>query len=333
MGANKAKYMAIAGLVVLFFFILLADPACYSQTTAKKRLLIINSYHKGYTWSDIIADTIVDYFDQHAPGEAEIKKSYMDTKLNTSEEFKKNAGIKIKQLIETWKPDVIIGCDDNVSKYVIAPYFLDGDIPFVFCGLNDDPATYGFPGKNVTGIREVALIKSLYSHLERYARGRRVGYLTADKPTQRLMAEIDEKQLGRPLDKIYFVKDFEDWKKYFLMIQDEVDILLMIDVSIVPEWDKKEAIEFIQNNIKIPNGATSELSQEYVLLCISKWAKEHGTWAAEAALKILDGKKPTDIPIVVNKQGHLSVNLILADRLHIVFSPAILRAAETIIRR
>ncbi|MDP2923322.1 MAG: ABC transporter substrate binding protein [Candidatus Omnitrophota bacterium] len=325
------KVITVIGCAVYFFFSSLTCSNVDAGPWGKKRLLLINSYHKGYTWSDIITDTIVDYFNAQAPGEVEIKIAYIDTKRNNSEEFKQRAGLDMKRLIEKWKPDVIIGSDDNVSKYVIAPYFLNSNIPFVFCGLNDDPANYGFPGTNVTGMREIDLVEPLCNHLKKYARGKRIGYLTADKDVQRVMAQVNEKQIGQKFDKIYFINSFEEWKNYYLKIQDEVDILLMQDTCVVADWDDKKAIRFIQENIKIPSGVTTDIMQDHVLICISKSPKEHGLWAAEAALKILHGTKPCDIPIESNKKGSLILNLILADKLNIVFSPALLRSAETII--
>lgn len=328
----EKQHIKISWLLCVLLCSLLSA-TCAAKTLPKKRLLLLISYHQGYTWSDNIKNTIIEHVNSQAPNEVEIKIIYMDTKRNESEVFKRQAGFKVKELIDVWKPDVIIGCDDNAAKYVAVPYVLNSNIPFVFCGLNEDPANYGFPGKNVTGIREVSLISPLYNHLLNYSQGNRIGYLTPDKDTQRVMAMDAEKQIGKKFDAIYFVKDTKEWKEYFLRLQDEVDILLMIDCSILPDWDKKEAFAFIYENIKIPSGATSELSQEEVLLCISKSAKEHGIWAAEAALKILKGAKPKDIPITINKKGLVSLNFVLADKLRIIFNPSLLRAAETIVEK
>ncbi|MDD4955159.1 MAG: ABC transporter substrate binding protein [Candidatus Omnitrophica bacterium] len=327
---NMKKISVIAAFLI-YFFCLLFTSICADSLSVNKRLLIINSYHKGYEWSDVITNVIIAYFNKHAP-EVNIKVAYMDTKRNNSEKFAQIAGLKIKKLIESWKPDAVVASDDGASKYVISPYFLNSGIPFVFCGLNDDPATYGFPGKNVTGICESDLVESVYNHLIKYARGKKIGYLTADKDTQHVMAEINEKQMGRKFDKIYFVKNFEDWKKYFLIIQNEVDMLFMQDTCVVNDWDREKAKEFVQKHTKIPTGATADVMREYVLVCIYKSSREHGLWAAEAALKIIKGTSPADIPVAVNKEGHLVLNLKLADKLNIVFSPTMLRAAEEIIK-
>ena len=318
-------------IILIFFFIAIFPTSANNKSDPKKRLLIIISYHRGYTWSDNIGDSIIDYINSQTKEKIEIKRVYMDSKRNNSEDFKQKAGLKMRSVIESWKPDIIIGVDDNASKYVITPYFLNSNIPFVFCGLNSDPKIYGFPGKNVTGIREITLISSIYNHLKNHAKGQRIGYLTADKHTQRVMAQVNEEQLGKKFEKIYFAKNFAKWKEYFRTIQDEADMLVMVDVCILPGWNKEEAIQFIIENIKIPNAASSILSRPYNVLCISKSANEHGAWAGEAALRILNDTKPTNIPIEINKEGSLAFNLILAEKLNIIFSLSDLRTAETII--
>ncbi len=46
----------------------------------------------------------------------------MDTKRNTSEEFKQEAALKAKALIESSNPDVVIVSDDNAVKCLVQPY-------------------------------------------------------------------------------------------------------------------------------------------------------------------------------------------------------------------
>jgi hypothetical protein len=69
----------------------------------------------------------------------------MDTKRNKKEEEKRRAALKAKELIESWKPGVVITADDNAAKYLLQPYFRDHKIPFVFCGVNWNVDEYGFP--------------------------------------------------------------------------------------------------------------------------------------------------------------------------------------------
>jgi ABC-type uncharacterized transport system substrate-binding protein len=51
----------------------------------------------------------------------------------------------------------------------------------------------------------------------------------------------------------------------------------------------------------------------YAVLTYAKSAEEQGSWSADAALQILDGVSPKDIPIAQNKEGTLIVNARVAN--------------------
>ena len=60
----------------------------HADDIAGKKVLFIDSYHTGYKWSDGITKGIQDVVGDSG---VELKIHRMDTKRNTSEEFKKNA--------------------------------------------------------------------------------------------------------------------------------------------------------------------------------------------------------------------------------------------------
>ena len=62
------------------------------------------------------------------------------------------------------------------------------------------------------------------------------------------------------------------------------------------------------------------------------WVKT-GLQAAEAALQILSGKSPADIPVAQNNQTRLTVNLRVAKTLGITVPVTTLKAAHRIIGR
>lgn len=101
----------------------------------------------------------------------------MDTKRNKSDDFIKEVALKAKNIIETFKPDVVIAADDNASKYLIEPYYKNASLPFVFCGVNWDASVYGYPYRNVTGMVEVAGAKKLVDLLKDFVKGGKVGLL------------------------------------------------------------------------------------------------------------------------------------------------------------
>ncbi|MDY6987921.1 MAG: ABC transporter substrate binding protein [Thermodesulfobacteriota bacterium] len=298
----------------------------FASAYGGKKILYVNSYHEGYAWSDEITagiQSVLKGTDIH------LKILDMDTKRNTSEEFKNEAGSAAKRTIDAFNPDIVITSDDNAFKYVIMPYYRDAGLPVVFCGLNWDASIYGAPYKNTTGMIEVALIPQLLEQLRQYTRGDRVGYLAADVLTARKEGEYYRKLFKLAIQEVY-VKTFDEWKAAFVDIQKDIDMLIVGNNAGINDWDDKGAAVFAQKNTKIPTGVIYNWLMPYSLLGFTKVEKEQGEWAARAALRILDGTSPSDIPVVRNKEGNLILNLAIADRLGVVFSLSMVRNATII---
>ena len=306
--------------------LLVGGISCAESTYTGKRILYIDSYHQGWPWNDRIADGI-----RRVLGDTgvELRIFYMDTKRNTEEYLKTRAGRRARQLIDDWKPDVVIASDDNAAKYVIAPYFIGSNVPFVSCGINWDPSIYGIPTTNVTGIVEVNLVDKMLKQLARYSNGSRIGYLASDTYTERQDAEHYKSTLGIELAEEVFVKSYEDWKVQFRSLQNRVDILI-VGTPGLSDFDYIAAEQFILDNTKIPTGAMNEFISPYSLLGYLKVPEEFGIWAAQTALQIIDGTPPSAIPMAKNQRFELILNLKVADRLGIVFSTNMLKNARII---
>ncbi|MCX9013112.1 MAG: ABC transporter substrate binding protein, partial [Candidatus Methanoperedens sp.] len=229
-----------------------------------------------------------------------------------------------------FKPDVVIASDDPAFKYVIMPYYRDATLPFVFCGINWDVSIYGGPYKNTAGMIEVSLTPQLISYLKEYSKGDRIGFIAGNTTTDWKNTEYYKKLFNINLTKEYHVDTFEKWKESFLKLQKEVDILIIENKGGISNWDDREAEAFVLENIKIPAGATQVYMTPYSLIGFTKIAEEQGEWSAQTALHILNGTRPSDIPIVTNKKGMLYVNLKIADKLGAIIKPELLKNAEII---
>lgn len=318
---NKTAIIIITVLFALTTSLASADDA------RKKKILYVNSYHEGYVWSDDITQGVNSVLDGRE--DVELKITYMDTKRNMSEDFKKAAALRVKDLIESWKPDVVIASDDNASKYLIAPYYKGADLPFVFCGLNWDASVYGFPVSNVTGMIEVSLYQSVIDALRRFARGGRVGYLASDTVTGRKELENIVKLFNTDF-KVHFVKTFDELKQAFLDLQEEADMVVMREFGSVKGFDHNEMTEFVKTNISVPTGATHRDLVHYALITFSNIGEEQGEYAAKTALEILAGKSPKNIPVVANKKSKTYLNMILAKRLGVKFPMELIENAHLI---
>lgn len=298
-----------------------------SADASKKKVLYVDSYHAEYMWSSDITAGVKSVLVGRE--DVELKIFHMDTKRRQSERYKKEAALKAKQVIDSWKPDVVIASDDNASKYLIEPYFKGSDLPFVFCGLNWDASIYGFPTKNVTGMTEVALYQPTINALRKFAKGNRIGYLASDTVSERKELHNIEKKFNAKFN-VRFAKTFSELKQAFLNLQKETDMILIQECRSVKNFNHEEMVEFVKENTRVPTGAMQKYLTHYALLTFSKIGEEQGEYAARIALEILAGKSPQKIPVVANKKAKTYLNMKIAKKLGIKFPMELIQNAHLI---
>ena len=292
-----------------------------------KKVLFIDSYHEGYAWSDGITRGVQTIL--RGTG-VDLKVIRMDTKRNTSDDFKKAAALKAKAEIEAFKPDVVIAADDNASKFLIEPYFKNAELPFVFCGVNWDATVYGYPYSNTTGMVEVTPIPQIIDQLKPYARGSRLGFIAPDLLTAKKEAANYKSVFDYDVT-TYYAKDLEDWKKGFLELQNQVDMIIVASDGGLYDDKADELRAFVEANTRIPTGAAYDFMAPLTLIAYGKVAEEQGAWSAQSALKILDGTPPSGIPIVKNKEGTLIINAKIAKSLRVSIPYELIESADQVI--
>ncbi len=310
-------------LTICLLSLLLTTSAAF----ASKKVLYIDSYHQGYDWSDGITRGIKSVLKDK---DIDLRIFRMDTKRNPSEDYKKESARKAIDLIKSFRPDVVIASDDNASKYIIQPHYKDADLPFVFCGVNNEVSKYGFPFRNVTGMIEVSPVAKLIYSLKHFRRVTRVGYLASDTLTERMDgeaydSEIDIKYIQR------YAKDFDAWTTEYKALQNEVDILIIGNNAGITDWDDATAKRVIRDNTRIPTGCVLDWLIEYAFIGYTKSAEEHGEWAATSALEILDGTSAGSIPIVKSRKGNLILNTKMASVLGVQIPRSYTKIAKRII--
>jgi len=314
-------------LCLVSLFMLLSGTAAYSNQYDGQKILLLHSYHAGYEWTDGVTKGVKQTL---AETGAELKIFYMDTKNHPTENDIKTIALKAKVTIDNFKPAVVISSDDNAAKYVIMPFYKGGELPIVFCGVNWDASPYGLPAKNVTGMIEVDLITAILKQLKEHANGQRLGFMAFDGMAERKYEIYYKKLFNISFTQTAYVKTFADWKKSFLELQEQVDILIINNFRGIPDWENETAAQFVEENTRIPTGTTFPWVASLALLGISYMPEEHGIWSAETALRIIDGVKPSEIAITENKQGKLFINLRIGNKLKIFFKSALLEKAEII---
>lgn len=318
--------MRLTATVALLAGLAFTAPADASTFKGLK-VLFVDSYHEGYGWSDGITEGVSSIIGNSG---AELKVHRMDTKRNTDQAFIEQAAVETKNLIDEWQPDVVIAADDNASKYVIMPHYRDADLPFVFAGVNWDETVYEFPYRNVTGMVEVSAAGELVEILQSMGGGEKIGFIGSNTATTIKEAENQQRVFGLNYD-VKLVDTMAEWKTAFIELQENNDIVIVQNNAGINDWDSAEAAAFHEANTKVPTGAFYDFMEPYAVIGFQKVAQEQGEWAAEAALKILAGTAPTDIPITQNQRGRLVVNARIAEGGNISIPDDLVQAAEHIV--
>ncbi len=285
---------------------------------ADKKVLYINSYGKNTESYLTQINAVKHIFKKY--NDIQLESVHMNSHSIKYEKDFEVVAEKIKNYVYKWEPNLIIASDDNASNYIIKQYFKDNHIPIIFIGVNWDIKKYGYPYKNLTGQVEVEAINELVKALKIYAKGSKIGFISADTKTDRKTLKYYQDLLGIKFEKIKFVKNFDSWIHEYKKIQKEVDILIFRKYSGIDGWDPYIARYVIEENTTIPTGSISGGMESFVLINYKKDNSEFGEYAAINALKVLSGHPINKIPITKNYRVNVSLNMTLAKKLKILFS-------------
>jgi len=125
----------------------------------KKNVLILNSYHQGFKWTDDITRGIISALEP-ASGTTRIYIDYLDTKWVKDEKYFQQLRQILKHKYSGTHFDLIVASDNDAFDF-LRDYRDEvfGRIPVVFCGVNYFQAA-DLAGKHLfTGISETADIK------------------------------------------------------------------------------------------------------------------------------------------------------------------------------
>lgn len=290
---------------------------CLSQgLRAESTCLYVSSYHAGYHWNDGIESGL----QQELSNTCQLEKFYMDTKRQKSPEHATQKALEAKRLIDKIKPDVVIACDDNASKYLVFPHLKETSTPVVFCGVNWTVERYGYPSSNVTGMIEVAPIRPLLHEAKRLVSGAaKVAFISADVVTQQKDAQrlqkISEAE-GLTLS-VTLVSSFKAWKKSFKEIQQNSDFIILGNPAGIGNWDSASASNFIREHTNKLTVSYGLAMSKHAIMSMVNDPAEQGEWSAQVAKLILQGEKAGDIPIVSNRRWRMFINPTLASKVGI----------------
>ena len=331
----------------ILFFLLLLIVGCQSgekgsapQTSTRQpnrspvvyRVFYVNSYHQGYAWSDAIEKSVreqLQTFSRKTGNRIELGLFRLDSKRRSMPAEIEAAARSALAEINEFRPDVLIVSDDNAVKYLVVPHLLGKKLPVVYCGVNWSSDRYHLPDDQVTGMVEVQLVDQIIKALQETVRGRRIAFLKGDDFSARIEADAIQQTFGLNLD-VRLVKDFPSWKKEYLLLQKETDLLILGNAVSIAGWDAQKAKKWIFDNTLVPSGSWDAWMADFCLVTFANSGEEQGAWATRTALRILQGTPVANIGSVRNHKARVLLNMPLAKKMGIRFPMNLIENATLI---
>ena len=288
---------------ILFFNFLFAN--------SSKEVLILHSYHKGYTWTDDISKAIEKTFSTYKKEEIEVTTVYMDTKRIDNAAYLNSLAKLYTQQFEGRTFDLIIASDNTAFDFMIKYHeSLFKNTPVLFCGINNfdkvlleensmkdymsgvaedvdleknfelisklHPKLKNLLIINDTSITGYAVKRDLRPIIEKYKNKFNIEY-TDNLEINNLKEKVSN--LDKENSVILFVLLFKDTTgKYFTYKQSFAQVKEVSQVPIYGLWD------FYLDNGIVGGLLTSATAQ--------------GEAVSKMAIEFFEGKKITDIPII-----------------------------------
>ncbi|HEX9874489.1 MAG TPA: ABC transporter substrate binding protein [Deferrimonas sp.] len=306
---------------------------------ARYKVLHIMSYHSPWRWTD----GLFDGFKQALRDlDVEYRTFQMDTKRNNAGEWKEQKGKEARALIDSWQPDLVYTTDDDAQEYV-ARYYVNQTIPFVFSGVNKDPAEYGFEGsRNITGVVEhehfvesVRLLKEIAPQVSRIA----VVFDDASMwgPVRQRMQEKKSRLPGLEFVSWDVIHTFAEYRRKVAEYPKTADAIALIGIFNFKDEQGKnvpyqDVLRWTAENSALPDFGFWVDRVHYGTLCAVNVSEyEQGLAAGRIARAILaEGKSPAAFPMKPTVKGNPVISLSRANKLGIRVKSGILLAAEVI---
>lgn len=287
----------ITALTLILICLLLFGTIGCSEGKETKNILVLNSYHKGYIWSDEVTKGIEDVI-KKVNTDNVIHVEYMDTKIIRNDIYLEKIYELYKHKFKNYEFDIIIASDNNAYTF-LEKYHNDlfPNKPIVVCGLNK----YGsFITKNsmFTGVAESIAVKdTVDTALKIHPSTKKVFILVDNSVTGNILKEKITEAIEEYDEDIEFNFIQNNYLKYAVQkIKAIPDNSIILHALPVYRGDFSEPIEKESVN-RIISKATqapiysfwkSEIGDGFVGgKVISGY--DHGKRVANIAMKILNG--------------------------------------------
>ncbi len=275
------------------------------------RILILNSYHPGYIWSDGEAAGLLEALSA-AGRQNTISLEYMDTKHHTGNAYLKTFKNLMQEKYAKARVEMVLALDNPALEFIIRHrHDLFQDAPVVFCGINDYRPDMLRGQKNITGIAQnIDPAGTLEVMLKLHPKAKEI-YVINDFTVTGLSFRHEMEELAPNVAdrvKIRFNENvsFDDLLADVQALGDDSLVLLESFVTDFTGrvYDWREVTEKIVTRARVPvYGVHEERLGLGIVGGKLLDGHRHGADAAAIALRILAGEKPSSIAVVTQSDA------------------------------
>jgi len=199
----------------------------------KPRILVLHSYTEAGLWEQAFNRGVQAELTKNlAP--ISVRWHYMSFTNEVGKTDWDDAGKQARQIIDSYRPDVLMSIGEEAQEYVGRHYAGQANIRIAYA-TSEDPAKYGYQtAHNVTGVKEVLPLAQIVEVLRQLGRpSLRIRVLGMDDPTGQ--AERDQVQefswSPHRLMGVQLVSSFSAWKTAVRAAAQDADVLIVLSFN------------------------------------------------------------------------------------------------------
>jgi len=307
-----------------------------SVDAMKFKVLVVMSYEQDNPWCVEIREGI-----EAALGDSsDITYFYMNTKADF-----KGGPDRAKEAFELYQrlqPDGVITADDDAQSMFVLPYLKGStSAPVMFCGVNAEPAEYGYPTRTITGMLERGHVRESIAFTQQLQPAvKRIGFLANDIPAGQAMRRQIEAEKGEyagaAVIGISLVKTTTELTAACEAMSRNTDALYIDSLEGIADAQQKplknkEVLDIIRKTYRKPIIGANRYHVEQGALCaVVKTGQEQGETAAAMLLKAMRGTPVEQLAVTRNYIGRRIINVNALEAFGITPKPVVLRGATLV---
>ncbi len=292
--------------IIFFLLILFSKINIYAAQNEPYKILYLNSYHNGYTWSDEIYFGIITVFESNNHP-YDIDMEYMDTQRIISPQYLTNLNGLYTYKYQNADYDLIIASDDAAYNFLRTEgERIFGLTPIVFCGVNSFTESDIKDLPRFTGVVETYdFLETIQLALKQNPQTKTIYCINDDSLTGKSIMKEFEPVIDNYSNEVNFVRiDGKNYQEIVAQCENlPSDSIVLFLIYFTDRMNNHfaydEAISILYNNCNRPIYGIWDFHLGHGIIggkLVSGF--NQGELAAKQALEILKGTNPIDIEVI-----------------------------------